>query len=205
MNLELFISPGTRPQTYPLAVPGTEPGDVLKIYLKNLSPNVAALGYAALVPADLIGPMLLSSYGGCLFPALFYPENVLYLPVFFPGGGLILGNPVWEKSAPANSPWESIAEITVHTDFPLQRPRLENNFGLYFLSSHRHAGKALNLAWQDTLSYLQRACYCSREKALQLAGTGQQTAFYCAPGLPAVTVCISLPKSVVRGSLAQIK
>lgn len=204
-GFKLFIPNADRQLSTPLAVPGAEPGDSLEIRLTRLSPEASALGYAAVFSADHVKPLPAGNHGGCLLPAPLYPGNSLYLPVFFPEGGLSLGEPVPAQPKPvsncetgSSSQVEVEIQVNVLEDFPLQRPRLENRFSWSFLSCHSRPAQALNLAWQDVLAHLQSTCFCSREKARALAAAGTQVSFYCAPGLPATTACICLPKSIVR-------
>ena len=204
-SFKLLIPDADRQLSETLTIPGAEPGDILEIRVNNLSPEASALGYASVLSDGQVRPLLAGNHGGCLLPALLYPGNSLYLPVFLPGGGLSLGKPVGVQRKPVfnaetgtGSQIEVEIEVNILEDFPLQRPRLENRFSWSFLSCHSRPSQALNLAWQDVLTHLQSTCFCSREKARALAATGVQVSFYSAPGLPATTTCICLPKSIVR-------
>lgn len=181
----------------PLAIAEAEPGDVLAIRVTNLPPAVAALGYAAVLTLGLPTAWQAGKQGGYLLTAPLYPGTTLYLPVYLPGGGLMLGNPLAAlETNPLSAHYYQVElAIGVHSDFPLQRPRLENDFSWFFLASHLEPDNALALAWQDLLAFLQVTYYYSRTQAKRLATPELQACFHQNPTDPGTTACLRLTKS----------
>ncbi len=181
----------------PLSIAEAEPGDVLAIRIISLSPEVAALGYATVLTLGQPTAWLAGKHGGYLLTAPLYPGTTLYLPVYLPAGGLMLGNPLANPQTKALSShfYQVELAIAVHYDFPLQRPRLENDFSWFFLACHLQPHSALALAWQDLLAFLQVTYYYSRAQAKRLATPDIQACFHQNPTDPATTACLCLPKS----------
>ena len=188
--------PGPYTKVFRVASDGSVPyGTRLRLPLK---PMVGTIGVA---PAEPITTLSSGPHGGNLDTTDIRPGCKVYLPVFVEGALFGVGDvhATMGDGEVCGTGIECPAEVTIRLDlrkdFPIERPRLENEGEIMTLASAETLEKAIRLALLDMIGWLERHYGVSREEAYVLVSLVGDVRIGQIVD-PAVTVRVAVPKEV---------